>query len=191
MKIPNFLRRFLLSLVLRTMERRPPDFCIGPEGDHYLRRWHVRSTKGPKGKDLRWNVYLHEFLRDDNDEALHDHPYASCSIILANGYKEVMFTRTPLTDTYLGVRVFRVEGDPRNYKEMPRRPGQLVFRAAIDAHRVVLNHDAVGHQVRAISLFIIGPRVRTWGFYCLKGWIPYTKFADVDERSSIKGKGCP
>ena len=79
MKLPTFIRRALLSRVRKVMARREPDFIIG---DNYLRRWWLIPRN-------RWlNVYLHEFRASDDDRALHDHPWASCSIILRGEYFE-------------------------------------------------------------------------------------------------------
>src|SRR3546814_8204117 len=42
---------------------RKPDITIGGEDNPYLRRWYIIPRN-------RWfNVYLHEFLRDDDDRA--------------------------------------------------------------------------------------------------------------------------
>ena len=35
-------------------------------------------------------MYLHLFLRDDDDRALHDHPWDNASFLLTEGYVEVL-----------------------------------------------------------------------------------------------------
>src|ERR1700761_3749952 len=80
----------------RVVAQRAPDFIIGednPQGA-YLNRWFLtpwrhwqrRLGKRAEANPTRWNrtaewlarllpnLYLHEFLRDDDDRALHDHP---------------------------------------------------------------------------------------------------------------------
>lgn len=47
---------------------RAPDFYIGGNANPYLLRWWVIP------RNRFFNVYLHKFLRDDDDRALHDHP---------------------------------------------------------------------------------------------------------------------
>ncbi len=146
------------------MAMRDPDFIIGPaEGPRqrdYIRRWWIVPRN-----DLS-NVYLHLTGRDDDDRALHDHPWASTSVIIAGGYLEV----TP-------------EGT------FEREPGDVVTRSAEAAHRLVLRRDADGHPIPSISLFFTGPKVRDWGFHCPNGWVPWAEF--VDDRDSGKiGKGC-
>src|SRR5690606_8175675 len=89
---------------------RAPDFVVGadnPEGP-YLNRWFLTPWRrwqhqlGQRAKaDPTWwnrtaarlsrllpNLYLHQFLRDDDDRALHDHPSCGVSFILAGGYIE-------------------------------------------------------------------------------------------------------
>lgn len=73
---PSDLLQHLISLVYRE-----PDFYIGGKGDPYMRFWWVTSRHPD-----RFKLYLHHIVRDDDDRALHDHPSASCSIILKGGY---------------------------------------------------------------------------------------------------------
>jgi hypothetical protein len=62
---------------------REPDCVIGPPDNPYLRRWWLIPRN-------RWfNLYLHNILRDDDDRALHDHPWANLSILLRGAYREV------------------------------------------------------------------------------------------------------
>lgn len=139
--------------------KRPPDFIIGPKHTPYLKRWWLIPRN-------RWfNIYLHEIRRDDDDRALHDHPWINCSILLKGAYREI----TP-TGTYF------------------RRRGSIVFRRARSAHRLelpIIN----GGITYCWTLFITGPRVREWGFHCPKGWVPWYDF--VDERDAGQtGRGC-
>lgn len=135
---------------------RPPDFVIGPADDVYLERWFVIPRN-------RWfNVYLHRFLRSDDDRALHDHPWVNLSILLRGSYIEVSPTARRM-----------------------RRPLRPVARGPRSLHRVELINGA-----RVWTLFITGPKVRTWGFQCPKGWIPWTEFAETRPGGNRAGKGC-
>src|SRR5690606_8416676 len=76
--------RLFYRLQLRVVLARQPDFIVGadnPEGP-YLERWYLL----PRNRVL--NVYLHRFLRDDDDRALHDHPWAWLSLLLQGSYVE-------------------------------------------------------------------------------------------------------
>lgn len=178
MNCPDFIRRYLYRKVAAVMQRREPDFQIGPKGAIYLQRWFAI----PRNK---WfNIYLHRFLMDDLDEALHDHPWVNCSILLDGSYYEVIFAEDRDSAHFTRDNYF--------YKSVYRREGSITFRRAVTAHRVVLLKSAATKEPKpTISLFLTGPLLRTWGFDCPKGWIPYTQYAKVDERSSVVGKGCP
>lgn len=82
MRIPVFLHRWLDDRAMRIASRRSPDFIVGGADHPYLRRWWLI----PRNPIL--NVYLHQFLRDDDDRALHDHPWFWCSIVLHGEYVE-------------------------------------------------------------------------------------------------------
>lgn len=111
----------------------------------------------------RWfNVYLHHFCRSDDPRALHDHPWANMSVLLRGSYVEV----TP-KGRFL------------------RRPFRPVLRGATAAHRVEL---IAGKSVW--SLFITGPKQRSWGFHCPKGWRPWQEFVSMTPGGNKLGKGC-
>lgn len=57
-----------------------------------------------------------------------------------------------------------------------------VFRTAKFAHRLELVQGPVW------TIFITGPRIREWGFYCPKGWRHWTVF--TDKTGNNIGKGC-
>lgn len=134
---------------------RGPDFTIGPANDLYLRRWVLL-----KARLLR--VYVHHFLRSDDDRALHDHPADSIGIIIWGRYVEVMPSEGKL-----------------------RLPFVPVFRRAADAHRVQLIDNKP-----VWTLFIRGPTVREWGFLCPQGWRHWTEYTSVRDYGNEIGKGC-
>lgn len=141
-------------------QRRAPDFIIGGTERPYLMRWWLV----PRNPGI--NVYLHYFLRSDDDRALHCHPWANCSILLRGTYTE---------HTIAAGGVHRREilkaGDVRL-----RRSGRM-------AHRVEL------HDGPCWTLFITGPRYREWGFHCERGWVHWKKFTAADDKGAI-GPGC-
>jgi hypothetical protein len=133
---------------------RQPDFVIGDPSAPYMLRWWIIPRN-------RWfNVYLHKILRDDDDRALHDHPWVNVSIVLRGAYREI----TPLGS-------------------FVRRAFSVVFRLPSSAHRLVLVDGPVW------SLFITGPVVREWGFHCPRGWVPWREFVAADNAGAI-GRGC-
>lgn len=133
---------------------REPDFKVGPEGDPYMLRWFItpRSDNG--------GIYLHKFLKDDEDRAFHDHPWDSVSILLSGELQELRPHRPPYTIS----------------------AGQTVERKAPYPHRLKVIEQG-------FTLFIMGPRIREWGFLCPQGWRHWTRFVSPNDTGSI-GVGC-
>ena len=146
-------------LIERAM-RRGPDVVIGGHERPYLLRWFVIP------RNRFFNIYLHRFLRSDDDRALHDHPWCNCSILLRGQYVEHTIAAG-------GIEHRRVltAGAVRL-----RLTGRL-------AHRIELTDG------ECWTIFITGPRYRQWGFHCPKGWVHWKKFTDPDDAGAI-GPGC-
>lgn len=156
--------RPLIAWAAKIMGARSPDFIIGPakaEGEvDYIRRWWI-IPRNP------WsNLYLHLTQRDDDDRALHDHPWPSRSVILSGGYLE-----------YTPEGIFE------------RVPGDVIERPVDAAHRLVLHRDVNDHPVPCISLFFTGAKERDWGFHCPKGFVPWQDFTGGKHGESV-GRGC-
>jgi hypothetical protein len=133
---------------LKTLLSGKPHQMIGGEDDPYMLRWHlVRLKKLPR-------VYLHKFLRDDDDRAMHDHPWWFFSFMVYGSYNEVL---------------------PGNIIKRRSAPS-ICFRNASHIHRVALDRDASGKPVPCWTIVVTGTKVRSWGFWCPKGFIPWRKF---------------
>lgn len=141
---------------LRLAESRAPDQRIGPG---YLDRWYVIPH------NRLFNVYLHRFIRSDDDRALHDHPWINFSYLLSGEYIE-----------------HTIAAGGVNHRKL-YKAGDWKFRRAKYAHRVELTNG------ECWSLFITGPRIRQWGFHCEKGWVHWEKFTDPTDSSKV-GAGC-
>ena len=147
------IRRFLLALLRRYARRRSPDFVIGAG---YLYRWYILP------RNPICNIYYHLICGDDDDRALHTHPWVNCSILLSGSYWEHVADG-------MAVR---------------RREGSITWRWPSTAHRLELMD---GKPV--ISLFITGPRVREWGFWCKSRFVHWREFTAPDDSGQI-GRGC-
>ena len=154
-----------LDRFLRRMTRRPPDAVIGGRARPYMLRWYVIP------RNRLFNVYLHLFLRDDDDRALHDHPWANLSIPLEGEYLEHTIRAG-------GIHVRTL-----------RRPGRVKLRSARAAHRVELIPNDGGQASPCWTLFLTGPTVREWGFHCPTRWIHWREFTDPKDSGAI-GRGC-
>lgn len=103
---------------------------------------------------LRWDVIklwgfvvkFHVFMRSDAD-VMHDHPARFVSIGLAGRYHEIDST-----------------GKVREY----RAPWIRTFQAE-HAHKILIDKPC-------LTLCIVFPKTRTWGFHCPNGWMPFKSF---------------
>lgn len=151
----------LANWLIERSDTRPPDFIVGGVDNPYLLRWWLIP------RNRLFNVYLHCFWRSDDDRALHDHPWANCSVLLRGRYLE---------------HTIAAGGIHRH---------QLLEEGAV---RLRL-FGSFAHRVELIdgfcwTLFITGPRYREWGFHCPdEGWIHWKRFTADDDKGAI-GKGC-
>jgi hypothetical protein len=158
MKLPSSLIDVLFRSLSRVASRKP-DLLIGKPDDTYMRRWYVIP------RNRVFNIYLHHFLRSDDDRALHDHPWWNCSVLLCGRYVE---------------HTIAAGGINRRIEYVA---GNLKLRHARYAHRVELIDGACW------TLFMTGPRLRDWGFHCPAGWRPWQQFVDINNSGNV-GKGC-
>lgn len=110
------------------------------DGRLYLERFHVVETAGCQ-------VRVHHWLASDDQRALHDHPWANVSTVLAGEL---------------------VEHGPGGAVELA--VGAVVSRRAADPHRVELVSG------EAWTLFVTGPIVRRWGFHTERGWVHWSSW---------------
>ena len=74
-----------------------------------------------------------------------------------------------------------------------RRQGTFKFRRPQALHRLELIErevGAYGYMEPCTTLFLTGPRVRTWGFSCAKGWVKWTDFTQKTPEGTFIAKGC-
>ncbi len=133
--------RALKAAARAALEALPHREIVRDEGgDLYLTRYLVASLPG----DVY--VYVHCFHASDADDEQHDHPWAwAGSLILAGGYLEER----------LGAFGYTWR---RRW-----RPGMVNLLKGDTFHRVELVDGRP-----AWTLFVTGPRVKSWGFRDLK-----------------------
>lgn len=155
------MKRKLTDALISRITRRPPNFVIGGHERPYMRRWFVIPRN-------RWfNIYLHEFLRSDDDRALHDHPWVNCSFLLRGCYVE-----------------HTISAGGIHHRRVLTAGGARVRLSGKQAHRIEL------HAGPCWTLFITGPRYREWGFHCEQaGWVHWERFTAPDDKGSV-GPGC-
>ena len=140
---------------------RNPDQVIGGIENPYLLRWYLIP------RNPIFNIYVHLFMRSDDDRALHDHPWANCSVILDGEYTEHQIAQGGI------------------HRRTVHRQGDMCIRwSGRIAHRIELTKGPCW------TLFITGARYRQWGFHCQeKGWVHWKRFVDTDDIGAV-GKGC-
>ena len=117
---------------------------VGPAAAPLIKRYVLlRIWKLPR-------IYLHNICRSDYDRALHNHPWWFFSILLRGRYWE-----------YLD------KGDGKEEMKLRTAPS-IVFRGLPISHRIELPIN--DSETSCWTLFITGPRVRPWGFFCEDGW---------------------
>lgn len=141
---------------------RAPDQIIGPETDPHFLRWFIFRSKR---FDKLPRVYLHKFLRSDDDRAPHNHPWWFFSLVLKGGYLE--YTTKPLNPHV-------------------RKRFSVAFRPLSTRHRVALpngfNADGSYGPQPCWTLVVTGPDVRGWGFWCRPDrFIPWREFDGCGE----------
>jgi hypothetical protein len=140
----------LLDWIMRSRE---PDVVIGGYEKPYVLRWYLI----PRNDWL--SIYLHLFIRGDEDDALHDHMGDSASIIFESGYFEEFRERI-----------------------IARKPGRIYFRWAETPHRIYLHPGQT-----AVTIFVTARRRREWGFHCPYGWMHWKKIIGTGHYGSRPG----
>lgn len=100
-----------------------------------------------------WSVRVHHILRSDLDRHLHDHPWPWASLILRGGYFEI----TPGARRWYG-------------------PGSFRRAPATYRHKLILPEGTT-----TWSLFLMGRKSQTWGFYTEHGKVPWTEYLSASE----------
>ena len=159
--------RWLFARLHEYADNTTPDVAIGGFDNPYMLRWFLIR------RNRFFNIYLHNVLRDDDDRALHDHPWWSLSLCLRGPLGEIYDKRGE-------------ERDRTHYQ------GDWVLRSAKFSHRLYLPKGRLHSD--AWTIFITGPRLREWGFHCdppvgWRHWKEFTSYNQTGDGHKI-GKGC-
>ena len=136
------------------------------KGVPYLMRWNLLGL----GKDSSlFSIKVHKIIRSD-DECLHDHPWAFVSIILKGGYEEFRFIDQDENISKLS----NAKWEPKMMRWVTGKiykPGQILYRKAEYAHRLVVLPDTP-----CWTLVFTFKKFRNWGFFTNKGWKWYRHY---------------
>jgi hypothetical protein len=111
-------------------------FIIGKQGNPMMKRLRVIQTPW-------FGVYLHFIYREDLDPVPHDHPWNFYRIVLRGGYVELYFE------------------DPATGRGELTSPGRRRWSYVPITHA----HRITNVAPKTVSLVVVGPKVRTWGFW--------------------------
>jgi hypothetical protein len=153
---------------LRTLLSGRPHFIIGSRDNPYMLRWLLIP------RNRFFNVFLHKICRDDDDRALHDHPWWFVSILLRGDYLE---WRDEEFASETGCRTIE------------RHAFSSAFRRANTRHRIQLFPLCTEPKRPCWTLVFTGPKIRQWGFWCPKGFVPSEVYCLPTDEGQI-GRGC-
>lgn len=161
----------LVKILNRLFKRRDIVDC---NGSLYLRRWYLFRSE-------RVGIFIHQFVRSDEDRALHDHPWDFIVIPLWRGYIEHNVRHHPCggqLEPYANqTRVLPLLGTRWRRAEYKHRVELLEcdYRGALD-----LEEDCprcAGRGIKpAWSIFIRLRKRREWGFATPEGWIQWNRW---------------
>lgn len=166
MRIPLFLLKRLRASLLKNVREDRKYFHLPSDADpSYMERYWVRKPRvteeGSFGRD-EWAARLHIIKSSDMDRHLHDHPWKNISILLEGSYIEEL-------PEWQGQHA-AVDQIPGFTRFILREPGDIIFRKATDRHRLHLVSEEV------VSLFIMAPAERMWGFHTEEGFVPFREY---------------
>lgn len=130
---------------------------VNCERQPYLFRWYLIRREALA-------LFLHRFVRSDEDRALHDHPWNFLVIPIWRGYIEHSDRENPTT----GVRS---EVSARVWPIIGMRLRQAEYR-----HRVELLNGKDGQPLPSWSIFLRFKSRRLWGLWPKEGFVAWNKW---------------
>lgn len=164
---------------------------IGPAECPILLRWTIGGDRLMARAPVK--LLVHKFPPRADDRDVHDHPRAFLTLCLAGGYDDLnpcgcvggyvpagalpvavwMKRHGPgeLRDADAWAVCPRCEGSQLRIGDRVRR-GALRYRPALHRHRTRAGSGG------ALTVVVMGPKVREWGFHVGGGWLPWRVYRD-------------
>lgn len=149
-----------------------PYFNLGSsQGDIYMQRdWLIpKSETNPAAR-------VHVIHRSDLDRASHNHPWDHVSVILSNGYFELM--PSPTGEDELDALPVSLRDCARIWEPMLavwRGAGDVICRRSTDRHKLI-----VPGEEKPVSLFMTAKKSTEWGFFTPDGFVLHTDYLNTD-----------
>lgn len=151
--------KYLLFWLFNRLWRRE---VVQRDGVDYLWRWHITSDRQGAG------VYLHYFLKGDNDPDPHNHPWRFSTYVIAGGYIDEVWKKNED-----GTASFS------HYEDCV--PGKAYEREPDHIHRVMIPEGKT-----AWTLVFRGTRTKEWGFFTKDGLIPWRKYLGLPDSAPVR-----
>ncbi len=134
---------------IRYATRHKPDQVItaNNEGSSYMSRWCLIP------KNRFFNIYLHRFTGPDQ-RVMHDHPWISLGYVLYGRLYEAFAKNAT---------------DEVRYRWI--NSGKWTYRNSKFLHYLHLSRNTPC----VWTIFITGPKIKSWGFLTKDGWRPWKK----------------
>lgn len=146
------------SLLIRVLTAIFKLEVIRRDGSDYLWRWHVAGNRSGRG------IYLHHFIKGDNDPDPHSHPWGFTTLVLAGGYVDECWKKD-------------ADGRVVHDRYQTCKPGRLYCRRASHIHRVLLPEGKTGW-----TLVFRGKRFCDWGFYVGDRFVHWKEYLKVTQQ---------
>ncbi len=163
---------FMERLLNRLFEKKEIQNCAH---DIYLHRWYIFRSDGLA-------MFIHKFVRSDEDRFLHDHPWNFLVIPLWGGYIEHSDRR--LSNNEACDEMFGWATSPESFAELQFRLSRRIaikkriwpiissrYRDTKYRHRVELIKERPSW-----SIFFRFKKTREWGFWPKTGFILWNKW---------------
>lgn len=125
----------------------------GPDRQPYLERYHLMRL--PFG----YRAYLHRFVASDPGRGLHNHPWRhALSLVLCGSYRETRMRDAHANNSLYSRRM---------------ASGRLNFISGSVFHRINIDENS-----ECWSLFIHGPKAKTWGFLQQRKYYDHNQVVD-------------
>lgn len=131
------------------------------EGVVYLDRLRLVQTPW-------FGVYLHWIRTPDPDLDPHDHPWTFWSFVVRGAYEEMKW---PFPSVSMQQR------QPWRYRRWSR-------------HRMdkFSAHYITAVEPNTVTLVVVGPRTRNWGFWTPSGFMPWQQYEEQDGAKQVFGE---
>ncbi len=174
--VTSWMFTTLINLLIKFNRRR---IIMDRSGDQpYLERYYLLFKERNK---FPFNIFLHKFIKGDDELDLHNHPWGYMTIILSGGYWEYQFAdKLKLINTNCDNKLYSYQKIIKKW----RKPGTILFYNHNNTHRVELAENTE----TCWTLFIpFKTSTKGWGFFKYKDTID-SELEYIDSNTYLEKK---